>query len=99
MKQDIFDRYVTSVAAEFGVSRESLFVKTKERNLSNARHMLYYLCSKRPIKVTYIVMYMSLNGYDIGHSSVIYGIRQMERRMLEDRDYVRVVNKIQSNNP
>ena len=99
MKQDIFDKYASSVAEEFGIPRQSLFVKTKERNHANARHMLYYLCSVRPIKVMSIVTYMLNNGYEIGHSSIIYGIRQMEQRMSEDKDYLRVIKKIQSNNP
>jgi chromosomal replication initiation ATPase DnaA len=97
MKREIFDNYATKVADEFGFPRELLFIKTKSRNYTNARHMLYYLCSKRPINVSSIMSYMGENGYDIGHSSVIYGIKQTERRMREDRDYIRVINRIQTN--
>ena len=97
MKKEIFDKYATNVADEFGIPKELLFVKSKERNFTNARHMLYYLCSKRPIAVSSIMMYMGQNGYEIGHSSIIYGIHQTERRMSEDKDYVRVINRILSN--
>lgn len=95
MKQDIFEKYVDTVASEFGISRDSIFVKTKQRNFAEARHILYYLCINRPIKVSSIVMYMAANGYTIGHSSIIYGIKQVQDRMSIDRDYIRVVKKIQ----
>lgn len=97
MKQDIFDKYASNVADEFGIPRDLLFVKTKERNYTNARHMLYYLCSIRPIKTSSIMTYMGMNGYEIGHSSIIYGINQTAKRMKEDYDYVRVINKIKNN--
>ncbi len=97
MKQEIFEKYATNVADEFGIPKDLLFVKTKERNFTVARHMLYYLCSKRPINISSIMTYMGQRGYEIGHSSIIYGINKTEERMSEDRDYVRVINRILNN--
>lgn len=95
MKKDIFDRYASAVAEEFGIPMEALFVKTKGRHITHARHMLFYLCHKRMMSVASIMLYMRNNDYDTGHSSVIYGIHKTERRMEDDNDYVSVAHKIQ----
>ena len=54
MKRDIFEAYVDRVTDRFGISRERLFAKDKSRDVVDARHMLYYLCSERPMTNTYI---------------------------------------------
>jgi hypothetical protein len=34
-------------------------------------------------------------GYDIKHSSVIYGIASVEVKMKEDKDYVTVIRELE----
>mgnify|MGYP002477994505 FL=1 len=34
-------------------------------------------------------------GYDIEHSSVIYGVASVDKKIAEDRDYVTVVKDIE----
>jgi len=94
-KQKAFTEYVSLIAEAFGIEQEHLFAKTKSRTYSTARHLLYYLCSKRPMSVTSIAMYMGENGYDTGHSSIIYGIKQAEIKVKNDRDYLRTARKIE----
>jgi chromosomal replication initiation ATPase DnaA len=95
MKQDIFNKYAQAVADEFDIPHDLLFARTKERHVTHARHMLFYLCYKRKMSVASIMMYMKNNEYDTGHSSVIYGIHKTEDRMDEDTDYVLIAKKIQ----
>jgi chromosomal replication initiation ATPase DnaA len=95
MKKDIFDRYAHAVADEFGIPTDALFMKTKERHITHARHMLFYLCHKRMMNIASIMLYMRNNEYETGHSSIIYGIHKTESRMDEDSDYVSVAKKIQ----
>lgn len=94
MKQDVFNQYVDKVVNLFKIERDLLFSKSKKRELVDARHLLYYLCAKRPMRVNYIQKYMAENGYEIQHSSVIHGISTTEKRLKEDKDYVTIVNQV-----
>ena len=78
MKKDIFEEYVNKVTDRFDISREQLFTKDKSRHLSDARHVLYYLCRERQITLQYIKHYMGANGYDIAPSNIIHGIKKVE---------------------
>ena len=94
MKQDVFNQYVERVTDLFGVSKEDLFSKSKKRELVDARHLVYYLCAKRPMQLTYIQKYMKENGYDIQHSSVIHGIASIEEKLKNDKDYKSIIQEI-----
>lgn len=94
MKQDIFNQYVDKVTNLFEIDKGTLFSKTKKREVVDARHLLYYLCSKRPMRIGYIQKYMCENGYNIQHPSIIYGIKVTDARLSEDRDYVKIVSQI-----
>ena len=95
MKSDIFSQYVERVTELFGIQKEKIFSKSKERELVDARYLLYYLCHKRPMNISYIQKYMSENGYEIKHSTIIYGISTVEKRVKEDIDYMQIVKDIQ----
>ena len=72
MKLNIFNQYVTEVAHLYNLEEELIFEKSKERGIVDARHLLYYLCYFRPMKLKYIQDYMKGRGYEIGHSSIIH---------------------------
>lgn len=91
MKQEIFDRYAEKIAEVFSLKVEDLFVKSKKRDVVDARQLLYYACSKRPMKVVYIQKYMKHNGYDISHTSILHGISVAAERAESDKDYKKVV--------
>ena len=94
MKEDVFNQYVDRVTNLFGIEKEELFSKSKKRNLVDARQLLYYLCSKRPIQVTYIQKYMKDNGYNVCHSVIIHGINVMNKKVETDKDYKTIANDI-----
>jgi chromosomal replication initiation ATPase DnaA len=95
MKQDVFNQYVERVADLFSVSRDDIFSKSKKRELVDARHLVYYLCAKRPMSISYIQRYMNEAGYVIQHSSIIHGINSVEQKMSGDKDYVSIVKDVE----
>ena len=94
MKLNIFNDYVTEVANLYNIEEEKIFEKSKERGIVDARHLLYYLCYYRPMKLKYIQDYMGQRGYEIGHSSIIHGIQAVHKAMAQDDDYQKVINDI-----
>lgn len=95
MKSDVFNQYVDRVTELFGLNKEELFSKSKKREFVDARYLIYYLCSKRPMQITYIQKYMKENGYDIQHSSIIHGILSVEEKIKNDKDYVTIVKEVE----
>tara|TARA_R100001463_G_C3420847_1_gene210244 strand:- start:298 stop:591 length:294 start_codon:yes stop_codon:yes gene_type:complete len=93
MKLNIFNDYVRGVAILYNIEEEQIFEKTKERGIVDARHLLYYLCYYRPMKLKYIQDYMEQRGYSIGHSSIIHGIQSVQKAIDEDGDYQKVINQ------
>jgi chromosomal replication initiation ATPase DnaA len=94
MKQDIFEEYVDKVTNRFGISREQFFTKDKTRDIVDARQMLYYLCRQRPMTAQYIKLYMGTNGYDVAVTTVTHGIKRVEKEMVQDPDYITIINKL-----
>lgn len=94
MKQEVFNQYVERIIELFGVKREDLFSKSKKRELTDARHLLYYLCEQRQMQIIYIQKFMAENGYQINHSSVIHGISSVADKVAKDKDYASVVKNI-----
>lgn len=95
MKSDIFNQYVDRITELFQITKEDMFSKKKNRELVDARHLLYYLCYKRPIAIRYIEKYMTENGYPITHPTILYGIRSVAQRVKEDHDYMQIVKDIE----
>lgn len=97
MKQEIFDAYVNAIHKRFNIeSPDELFVKTKRRDVVDARHILYYMCHERPMRIRYIQQYMLDRGYDIAHSSIIYGVAQVTKLASEDDDYKNLIEELKS---
>ena len=95
MKQEIFNQYAIKVADIFGISTSELFTKTKQRDCVDARHLLYYLCSQRPMRLTYIQKYLAESGYKINHSSIHHGIQQVKDRVTDDPDYIKIIKRVE----
>ncbi len=94
MKAPIFNTYVESVCELFNIDKEVLFTKTKRRDIVDARRLLYYLCSERPMKQVYIQEYMAENGYHISHSSIHWGIKMVKEKLVTDKDYISIVRDL-----
>ncbi len=96
MKTKIFNQYVSKVCYLFNLDSESLFTKTKRRDIVDARHLLYFLCSQRPMRLVYIQEYMAENGYNINHSSIHHGIAQVKKKVEDDADWNETIESILS---
>lgn len=94
MKEDVFNQYVERVTTLFNITKEEFFSRTKKRNIVDSRQLVYYLCFKRSIQITYIQKYMVDNGLNVVHSVVIHGIKRMNNRIEEDNDYKTIAKEI-----
>jgi chromosomal replication initiation ATPase DnaA len=95
MKNEIFNDYVERIVDVYKIPKEEIFSKIKRMEVVDARHMLYYLCLKRKIPVSYIQRYMDMNGYVIGHSSIIHGIKSIDSKVKEDTDYKQLIKNLE----
>lgn len=94
MKQEAFKEYTKKVSNLFSISEKDVFTKTKRRVVVDARHLLYYLCFQRRMQIKYIQRYMSEQGYEIGHSSIIYGKDQVAQKVEDDEDYLKITKQL-----
>jgi chromosomal replication initiation ATPase DnaA len=95
MKEEVINQYVDRILDLFKITREDFFKKEKKRNLVDARHLLYYLCSERNIKQIIIRDFMRKNGHNIPHQSVRHGIEIVREKVQEDKDYQSIVKEIE----
>jgi chromosomal replication initiation ATPase DnaA len=96
MKEKIFNLFVEKITKRFDVTKEELFIKTKEKRIIHARQMLYFLCYNRPINITLIRRYMEKGGYKVHISSIIFGVRAMQDKIEQDNDFQTVAKEIQT---
>lgn len=94
MKREVFERYVSSVCNAFKITEEELFTKTRAPELSEPRHMLYYVCRVRPMSIKAIESYLRERGFNTSYTSIAYGISSMKEKVLTDQDYGRMADKI-----
>ena len=95
MKEDIFNQYVERVINLFGITKKDFFLKSRKRNLVDARYLVYYLCSERPIQATYIRNFMDNNGYQTDHTLILHGIKVTREKIKEDQDYQSIIKEIE----
>ena len=96
MKRDIFDGYAKAIAEQFHLTLDQMFVKTKKREVVDARQMLYYLCMERPIRISYIQRFMEDQGHSVAHSTIIHGYKKAKHMIDTDQDFYKVVKNIQN---
>ncbi len=79
MQRKVFIKYLFNIINSFNISVDDFFKKTKDREIVEARHIFYWLCyNDGKLKISVIVRMMKDYGYNIGHSSVIYGINTID---------------------
>mgnify|MGYP003114168717 CR=1 FL=1 len=94
MHYPIFSMYVSHVCDAYSISPDDLFVKSKRRDIVDARQLLYFLCSESLMRIRYIQQYMEENGYRVGHSTIIHGIKQVKEKKKNDSIFDKVSNRI-----
>ena len=91
MKNKIFNKYTNKICNLFRIQPDVLFTKTKRRDIVNARHLLYYVCSIRPMRVVLIQDYMAEKGYNVAPAPIHHGIKEVQKKLKVDEDYVKSV--------
>jgi chromosomal replication initiation ATPase DnaA len=94
MKEEVFNQYVDRVINLFGITKEEFFLKSRKRDFVDARYLVYYLCSERPMRTSCIQKFMKNNGHDSDHTLIIHGIKVTKEKVKEDRDYQSIVKDI-----
>lgn len=95
MKEDVFNQYVERVCRLSNITTEEFFSKSRKRNLVDARHLVFFLCSRRNILVVSIAEFMNKNGHDIFRTSVTHGIKSVTNKLEEDNDYKIIIQDIE----
>ena len=101
MIQDTFNYYAEVIASEMNIETQDIFTRLKRRHLVDSRQVLFYLCSKSQINVSYIQKFMEENGLHMEHSTIIHGINRIDGLLSTNtplQDFVKsVTSKIGEN--
>lgn len=87
MKYKLFNEFAKESTEIFGVEEGDIFSKNKSREVVDSRYLLYYLCKINNIQLIYIQNYMKKRGYDIPKSTIHYGIKEVSKKIENDKDY------------
>ena len=97
MKEKIFEYYASSIAKQFNISLKEMFTQTKTSHIVDARQLLYWLCIERPIKKSYLKIFLEENGYNVTYTTLQYGYEQAEKLIDSDPDFKKMIKEIQKN--
>ena len=97
MKKEIFDKYVNAIAKQFNFTMDEMFLKSKRRDVVDARQLLYYLCMERQIRISYILQFLKEYNYPTGHSTIIHGYKEAKKLIENDPDYKDFIDKTTQN--
>jgi chromosomal replication initiation ATPase DnaA len=95
MKEYIFKQYLDNVLEHLGIALEELLEETKERRITEARYILYYLCHERGMQIAEIQSYIKLQGFDVALSTIARGVEKAKDMIDNDSDYKYIVRKLQ----
>jgi chromosomal replication initiation ATPase DnaA len=98
MKKNIFNTYADAVAQHFHITLDQMFSPSRRRDLVDARQLLYYICMERPIRLSYIQRFLSENGCEVTHSTIIHGYKKAKELIDSDPDYANIIERIEKSN-
>lgn len=94
MKEYIYKQYLNNILDHLEINLNDLLNKTKERRITEARYMLYYLCNQRGMSNSDIQSYMRTQGFEVPLNNIQYGIERMNDIITNDSDYKHIVRKL-----
>lgn len=95
MKEYIFKQYLDNILNHLGITLDELLDETKERRITEARYMLYYMCQKRGMQNAEIQSYMKTQGFDVALSTMQRGVEKAKEIIDNDSDYKYIVRKLE----
>lgn len=96
MKEEVFNKYADKVSKLFGITKEELFSRTKERDVVDARQLLIYLCFNRQMKNITIAKFLKKNGHVTYHHTIAHSVKMVNKKIEDDRDYQTIINNIEN---
>ena len=93
MKKEIFNQYYAIVSTRYGI--ENLFNGSRKFKEAEARHMLFFLCSRRNMRINFMQECLAERGVKTHHPNIIHGIKQIQKLVDTDKDYARAVKDIE----
>ena len=94
MKEYIYKQYLNNILDHLEINLNDLLNKTKERRITEARYMLYYLCNQRGMSNSDLQSYMKTQGFEVPLNNIQYGIERMNDIITNDSDYKHIVRKL-----
>ena len=88
-----FDEIVSDVCRQTRVRESELVEKTKNNHVTQARYLIYYLAKVAGYKPKDTIWMMSSLGHEVSHSTIIYGIKEIDRLLQQDKGLDKYVSK------
>jgi chromosomal replication initiation ATPase DnaA len=96
MKAKIFNDIVEEVCRANFITQEELFSKSRKRETSEARHLIFFLLQRKGIKSSHIQRMFFQNGHSMHHTSIVHGVKSIEHILTYDKSYRELLNKIEN---
>jgi chromosomal replication initiation ATPase DnaA len=97
MKKELFQSILNQILRKYGVSKEEFYEQTKMPDIVNARYLLFYVCKMKGISISRIERLLKDEGFSITKPTIFRGIKAMEKRIIEDSDYSKIISSINTN--
>lgn len=97
MKKELFQSILLQILKKYQVSKEEFYEQTKMPDVVNARYLLFYICAMKGMSPSRIRRLLKDDGFNMTYATIFRGIKQMEKRILEDADYAKIISSINTN--
>lgn len=84
---------VQAVTKEFNIDKETLVGNSRQRKVSRARHVAWYVMSRNCAHMSYPQMARMLNRID--HSTAIHGVKTVEHLVAVDDEFAAAVERVE----
>ncbi len=91
LNYEIFDEIVYDVCTTTRTHKDELFNKTKDNHVTSARYLIYYLAKLNGYRLSAIVRCMKADGFKTTNSTIIYGIKETEKKINKDPDLAKYI--------
>ena len=88
-----FGRSSADISRQTRVRESELVEKTKNNHVTQARYLIYYLAKVAGYKPKDTIWMMSSLGHEVSHSTIIYGIKEIDRLLQQDKGLDKYVSK------
>ena len=93
IKRKTFDMYFKEVSDAFGID---ILSNTRERDYTDARCVLYYLCRENNMRLKQIQEYLSDLGFSVSHTNIVYGHSHVSSLINKDEEMKQLVDSIRN---